>query len=114
MAVLAAACGGGPQAANANGPAYTGQFDCEGLENGARAYAGRVDIQPAGLVTLTESSGAVTGGGPHYDAQNSTFTFSGGTPLANAIYNTDNDTLTVVFQPSTEIAHAANGGMQCQ
>ena len=100
--------------ANATKAAYTGQFDCEGLENGLRAYSGRIAIQPGGLVTFKDYDGAVQTGAWTYDVPGNTFTFSGSTPLASAIYSPANDTLIVIFVPNATVVHTDNAGMRCQ
>ena len=100
--------------ANAADPPYTGQFDCDGLENGLRAYAGRSTVQPGGLVTLKDYDGTVQTGAWTYDVPGNSFTFSGSTPLASAIYDPANDTLIVVFVPNAKVVHTDNAGMKCQ
>jgi hypothetical protein len=99
--------------ANVTNPPYTGQFDCDGLENGLRAYSGRITVQPGGLVTFKDYDGAVQTGTWTYDVPGNTFTFSGSTPMASAIYNSANDTLIVVFVPNAKVVHTDNAGMKC-
>jgi hypothetical protein len=100
--------------ADATDRPYTGQFDCDGLENGLRAYAGRITVQPGGLVTLKDYDGTVQTGAWTYDVPGNSFTFSGSTPLASAIYDPANDTLIVVFVPNAKVVHTDNAGMKCQ
>jgi hypothetical protein len=95
------------------GPAYAGQFDCEGTENGLRAYAGRITVQPGGLVTFKDYDGVVQTGTWTYDAGATTFTFNGNTSLASALYNPTADSLVVVFAPNVHVVHAISG-MKCQ
>jgi hypothetical protein len=94
-------------------PAYTGQFDCEGVENGLRAYAGRITVQTGGQVTFKDYDGAVQTGAWTYDVSGKTFTFSGSTALASGIYKETDDTLIVVLAPNAAVVHA-NSGMKCQ
>jgi hypothetical protein len=101
-------------AAGATNPPYTGQFDCDGLENGLRAYSGRITVQPGGLVTFKDYDGTVQTGTWVYDVPGNTFTFSGSTPLASAIYSPANDTLVVIFVPHATVVHTDNAGMTCQ
>ena len=94
--------------------AHLGQFDCYGNEKGALAYAGRVTIQPGGVVTFKGYSGGVETGAWTYAAEGHAFTFSGSTPLASGVYRPAQDTLTVVFTPAAKVAHAEGGSLSCQ
>src|SRR5438105_808486 len=87
-------------------PAYVGQFDCEGTENGLRAYSGRITVQPGGLVTFKDYDGAVQTGTWAYDPAATTFTFTGSIALASALYNKANDSLVVVIAPNASVVHA--------
>lgn len=95
-------------------PAYTGQFDCYGAEKGLGAYAGRVTLQPGGLVTFKDYDGLVQTGAWTYDAPGRTFTFTGASLLASAVYNPAQDSLVVVFTPNASVIHTDNAGMRCQ
>jgi hypothetical protein len=94
-------------------PAYTGQFDCYGTENGALAYAGRITVQTGGQVTFKNYDGVLQAGAWVYDEPGKTFTFSGSTDLASAIYQEAQDSLIVVLVPTAKVAHAESG-MRCQ
>ena len=94
-------------------PAYTGQFDCYGTENGVRAYAGRITVLTGGQVTFKNYDGLLQTGAWIYDEPGKTFTFSGGTDLASAIYKASQDSLVVVLVPAAKVAHA-DSGMSCQ
>ena len=94
-------------------PAYTGQFDCYGSENGLQAYAGRITVQTGGVVTFKNYDGLLQTGAWIYDEPGRTFTFSGRTDLASAIYKDAQDSLVVVLVPAASVAHAQSG-MQCQ
>jgi hypothetical protein len=94
-------------------PAYLGQFDCYGHENGLLAYAGRITVQLGGQVTFKNYDGIVQTGAWIYDEPGKTFTFSGSTDLASAIYHDAQDSLVVVLVPGATVAHA-DSGMSCQ
>ena len=94
-------------------PAYTGQFDCYGSENGLKAYAGRITVQTGGVLTFKNYDGLLQTGAWIYDAPGRTFTFSGSTVLASAIYKDAQDSLVVVLAPGATVAHAQIG-MQCR
>ena len=94
-------------------PAYTGQFDCYGNENGLQAYAGRITVQTGGVLTFKNYDGLLQTGAWTYDEPGRTFTFSGSTDLASAIYKDAQDSLVVVLVPAARVAHAQSG-MQCQ
>jgi hypothetical protein len=94
-------------------PAYTGQYDCYGNENGLQAYAGRITVQTGGQVTFKDYDGVLHTGAWSYDAPGKTFTFTGGIALASAIYKEAEDSLVVVLVPNAAVAHA-DSGMRCQ
>ncbi len=100
--------------APAAAPAYTGQFDCYGAEGGLGAYAGRITIQPAGLVTFKDYDGLVQSGAWTYDAAARAFTFTGGTPLARAVYQPADDTLAATRVANAQVVHAEGGRLRCQ
>jgi hypothetical protein len=93
--------------------AYMGQFDCYGSENGLQVYAGRVTVKPGGEVTFKNYDGIVQTGAWTYDLPGKTFTFTGRTDLASAIYRDAEDSLVVVLVPGAAVAHA-DIGMRCQ
>jgi len=97
----------------ASAPPYVGQFDCEGTENGVRAYSGRITVQPGGLVTFKDYDGVVQTGTWTYDRAGTTFTFRGSIALASALYNATSDSLIVVLVPNARVVHAISG-MKCQ
>jgi hypothetical protein len=109
-----AAVAGTPLPPSAANPSYTGQFDCYGAEKGLGAYAGRITVQPGGPVTFKDYDGLVQTGAWTYDAPGHTFTFTGATVLASAIYNSTKDSLIVVFTPNAQVVHTDNAGMRCQ
>jgi hypothetical protein len=104
----------GPTATPAPSAAYLGQFDCYGSEGGLGAYAGRVTLQPGGVVTLKDYDGLITTGTWTYDAAANAFAFTGAIGLASASYAASSDTLTVALAPSAALVHAEGGHMQCQ
>jgi hypothetical protein len=102
-----------PRGPAGKAPAYVGQFDCYGTENGMGAYSGRVTVQPGGQVTFTNYDGTVQTGSWTYDVPSTTFTFKGSISLASALYNATADTLNVAIAPNASVVHTA-GGMSCQ
>lgn len=95
-------------------PGYLGQFDCQGLENGLGAYAGRLTIEPGGVATFTDYDAAVHTGAWTYSASRDTFTFTASVLLASAVYLPASDMWVVVLVPKANVVHAENGGMHCQ
>src|SRR5512135_3199892 len=84
------ACGGLSPATPT--PAYLGLFDCYGTEGGLGAYAGRLNFQPGGGLTFKDYDNAEHTGAWTYAAAAHTFTFTGSTGLASAVYTPATDT----------------------
>ena len=92
---------------------YLGSFDCNGIENGLGAYAGRLTFAPAPDVSWEVPSVTPVQGQYDYDPASGLFTFRVGFVFDSAIYDANADTLAATVTPGTTLAHADGGSVTC-